>query len=151
MHAIVSQIFLDGLNPETAKAVILNDPSLKKTPPDKAQQMATQEIDRVWEEMDLQINKVLSFVRKKASQKGKRVGEDRIFESKNYILRQSSTSISIEAKDQRGVLLSSDDQGYTLSGFSRQDLQRFETWMQRSKERQRSRSRQSRDIDFGRD
>ena len=157
IQAIASQMFLDDINPETAKLVLLSDPVFQrmKTQPDKAQKMASQGIDRVWEEMDIQLNKVLKFAQKKATQKGTRVGDDQIFESKNYIIRQSSTSISIEVKDNRGVILTGNSEGISLNGFSREDLQRFDKWQQKSKGRQRPQSRRSRqsrdrDIDFER-
>lgn len=151
IQAITSQMFLDGVSPEIAKACLLAPPSLKNEP-EKAQQMVSRAVDQLWGEMNLKINKVLKFAKKIVSQKGKRVGEDQIFESKNYIIRQSRAAVSIEAKDKRSVLLSGNDQGYTLSGFSREDLQRFVDWQQRSKERQTNRSRrsrQSRDRDNG--
>lgn len=151
IQAITSQMFLDGVSPEIAKAGLEAPPSLEDEP-EKAQQMVSQAVDQLWGEMNLKINKVLKFAKKIVSQKGKRVGEDQIFKSKNYIIRQSRAAVSIEAKDKRSVLLSGNDQGYTLSGFSREDLQRFVDWQQRSKERQTNRSRrsrQSRDRDNG--
>lgn len=151
IQAIASQMFLDGVNPETAKAGLLVSFTLKNEP-EEAQQLVSQVIDHTWKDMDRKINKVLKFAKKKATQKGTRVGDDQIFESKNYIIRQSSISISIEAKDNRGVILTGNSEEISLNGFSREDLQRFDKWQQRSKERQRSRSRQSRDrdIDFER-
>lgn len=154
IQAITSQMFLDGVSPEIAKAGLEAPPSLEDEP-EKAQQIVSQAVDQLWGEMNLKINKVLKFAKKIVSQKGKRVGEDQIFEGKNYIIRQSRAAVSIEAKDDRGVLLSGNDQGYTLSGFSRRDLQQFDKWRQRSKERQRSKARRSRkfrdrDFDFER-
>ena len=150
IQAIASQMFLDGVNPETAKAGLLVSFSLKNDP-EEAQQLVSQVIDHTWKDMDRKINKVLKFAQKKATQKGTRVGDDQIFESKNYIIRQSSTSISIQAKDNRGVILTGNSEGISLNGFSREDLQRLEKWQQKSKERQKPqsrRSRQSRDRDI---